>query len=159
MKLSDALEAIQDHINKLPTESYLAHAFFMDDGHEEWQIGFVNPSDEEITVFVVSEDSVTKNPPAEALKKPGETINELVLEDVGVLAHDALASAKKHLSENYEGHPLKQSIVLLQNLSEYGQVYNITLVTETFHMLNIKLSSSSGEVVSEKFDHLMSLKK
>lgn len=159
MKLTDALSALDEHVDTLPSGAYLAHAFFMEDGNNEWQIGYVDPEDESITVFVVSKDAVTKNPPAEAFKKPDQSIEELKLEDVKISSSDALASAKKHLSEKHPNHPLKQAILLLQVLDDVGQVYNITLVTETFHMYNVKLDSTSGEVVDEKFDHLMSLRK
>jgi hypothetical protein len=159
MKLTDAITALEKHTDDLASGSYLAHAFFMDDGKEEWQIGFVDPEDESITVFVVSNDAVTKNPPAEAFKKPDHSIEELKLENVKISAEKALDSAKNHLSDKHPTHPLKQSIVLLQVLPEFGQVYNITLVTETFHMYNVKIESDSGKVVGEKFDHLMSLRK
>ncbi|MFT4250327.1 MAG: hypothetical protein ACMXYD_03120 [Candidatus Woesearchaeota archaeon] len=157
MKLSDALSRVDEYSKDLPSGCYLAHAFFMDDGRDEWQVGFVNPDDESIIVFVVSEDSVTKNPPSEAFKKPEDVIAPLRLEEVKVPASQALAAAKKHLSEKYPTHPLKQAILLLQVL-DGSQVYNITLVTETFYLLNLKLASSSGEVVSEEFDHLMKLR-
>lgn len=158
MRLADALEALSEHTDSLPSGAYLAHAFFMEDGNDEWQIGYVDPDDESIIVFVVNENSVTKNPPAEAFKEPGKTISELKLEDVSVSAFDALATAKQLLQNNHPSHPLKQSIILLQVLEDVGQVYNITLVTETFHMYNIKMDTRNGDVVSEKFDHLMALR-
>ena len=159
MRLTQAITSLEQHVDSLPSGAYLAHAFFMDDGNDEWQIGYVDPEDQSIIVFVVSADAVTKNPPAEAFKKPDHVIQELKLENVGISAEDALACAKKNLSEKHSTHPLKQAIVLLQVLPEEGQVYNITLVTETFHMYNIKLDSQSGDIVSEKMDHLMSLRK
>lgn len=158
MNCDDAIALLDEHKDSLPDGSYLAHVFFMDDGRDEYQIGFVDPNTHEVIVFVVSDSGVSKNPPAEAFKEPDKEILPLLYSDVTYSFSDAIADSISLLEDKYPNHPKKQVIVLLQTLSDVGQVFNITVVTETFYMLNVKIDASNGDVVSEKFDHLMSLK-
>ena len=145
----------------VPEGAYLAHVFKMFDAAnvDEWQVGFYDSSADEITVFVVSSEGVRKNPPAEAFKREGRVVEELVAGKLVFPPQEAMRKVKESLAKKHPGHPAKQTILLAQTLEGHGQVYNFTVVTETFHMYNVKVSTESGEFVDESFTHLMSLKK
>lgn len=163
MQFFEAIQAVQDSDEfSVPEGAYLAHVFKMfDDANvDEWQVGFYDPAADELVVFTVSASSgVRKNPPAEAFKRDDSAIAPLEADKLSVAPQEAIRTAKQLLSDEHPGHPAKQTILLAQTLDVHGQVYNVTVVTETFHMLNVKVSTESGDVVDKRFDHLMSLKK
>jgi hypothetical protein len=135
-------------------DHYLAHGFVMHDKtvKQEWQIGFYNRKEDRIVVFAVGEE-VTQNPPSEVFKKDSG-VKEL---DVSKVHHDAeaaLVAAHEHRQEKYKGHEPVKTIVLLQHLKQ-GQVWNISFVTNTFSVCNIKLDASSLEVLSSSCESLL----
>jgi hypothetical protein len=50
-------------------------------------------------------------------------------------------------------------IILLQNLPEHGQIWNITIVTTTFSVINIKIDSKNGTVIKHSKESLIGWKK
>lgn len=162
MQFFEAIKRVeQADVFSVPEGAYLAHVFKMFDqaNIDEWQVGYYDPSGDELIVFTVSASGVRKNPPAEAFKRDERAIKELVADKLLTPPQEAIRLVKESLADKHPGHPAKQTILLAQTLEEHGQVYNVTVVTETFHMFNVKVATDSGEFVDEKFDHLMSLKK
>ncbi len=162
MQFFEAIQQVEQSDEfSVPEDAYLAHVFKMfDDANvAEWQVGYYDPAEDEVIVFTVSPSGIRKNPPAEAFKRDERAIAPLDPSKLATAPKEAVSQAKELLAEKHPGHPPKQVILLAQTLDEFGQVYNITVVTETFHMYNVKLSTDSGAVVDERFDHLMSLKK
>ena len=44
---------------------------------------------------------------------------------------------------------------ILQNLGEFGNIWNITYVTHSFKTLNIKINAENGKILHHSLDSLM----
>jgi len=137
-------------------DHYLVHGFLMlgPDVKSEWQVGFYHPNADTIAAFAVDEQgNVMANPPSEAFKQD-TVIKEL---QASTVAHDvdrALADAEEHRAAKYPGHEPARTIVLLQHL-ERGQIWNITFVTKTFAVCNVKLDAATHEVLHSSCETLL----
>lgn len=136
--------------------NYLAHGFFMDGEGvvREWQIGFYDKDTDRITTFSVADD-IMHNPPSELFKKEA-AVRELVLEHVASDSDEALDTAHAHRKEKYRGHDPTKTMILLQHLP-IGQVWNISFITSTFAICNVKVDAKSGEVLSSSCESLLGL--
>jgi hypothetical protein len=159
MQFKEALLALQANAafkawSAANPNNYLAHGFLMQGTQfaNEWQIGFYNKSEDRIIVFTVGED-IRMNPPSELFKKDSGVL-ELVLADIWHDANDALAAAEEYRQEHYREHTPQQTILLVQRL-KIGQLWNITFVTDTFSVCNIKLDTKDLTVKSASCESLM----
>ena len=138
-------------------DSYLCHCFkMMDEANiDDWQIGYYNKNDTIIT-FMVSSSGVQKGEESEIFKKPGDNVKELNKDNIKVSYLEALDEASAFAEKNYSKEVITNKILILQNL-KLGQVYNITFVTMAMNTINIKIDSSSKEVLEHKLTSLMDL--
>jgi len=132
--------------------SSLVHVFkLLDEPNKDaWQIGFYNPNDT-ITTFVISKD-IKIIPTEKIFKKPDSKIKKLDIEKINIDWNKALDLAQKLQKETYPAEKPIKTILILQNLDI--QVYNITLLTESFKTLNIKIDSDTGKIVSHDLKSL-----
>ncbi len=147
--------AFQETIQKFP-EQYLTHIFTIMDSRkaEEWDVGYYSKKTDRIIVFKYANNTVTAEPPQEVFKEKGY-VEPLVLDAVTIGKDEAIAQANAVLKENYSAESIMNAIVLLQNIKEYGQVWNITLTTLTFHVINVKINAITGEVVKHSRESLI----
>jgi hypothetical protein len=141
--------------------NYLAHLFsLMDSDHkDDWQLGYYSKETDKITVFDNPVDgNVTMMPPQEAFKEKNY-IEQLDISKVKVSKDQALKTVDKVVKENYNAESLSKMIMLLQNLPEHGQIWNITIVTTTFSVLNIKIDAATGDVIKHSKESLIGWKK
>lgn len=123
------------------SKDYLVHAFFTDQGQE---YGFYNKERDEITTFrvlkkveLVSTDKI--------FKKDDKAILELSIDKVKVTLEQALEKTKELL----ENEKVNKAISVLQHL-ESGQLWNVTIITDRFNVLNAKIDAATGEVLSHQ---------
>jgi hypothetical protein len=138
--------------------SYLTHAFVMFDGEDrsEWQLGFyLKKKDLLVTFFIL--DEIKKSPESKIFKDNKKMLKELNLDKINHNLDEAMEKAKALQKEKYHNHLPVKSVVILQNLDE-GQIYNITLITQDFNTINIKLDSATLEVKSEKICSILDFK-
>ena len=137
-------------------EGYLVHCFKMLDKQNEntWQIGYFNPETNLISVFNVS-DTIAKGEDAEVFKEQEKLVNPLRVEDVEIDEDDCLAKGKEVLSDNYKGVSVFKAFMILQNIDQIGQVWNITFITDQFKTVNVKINSKTGECVGHKMISLI----
>jgi hypothetical protein len=137
--------------------SYLAHVFRMFDEENKglWQFGYYN-SDDTITTFLVEGNSVKQIPSQNIFKKDNVAIAELKMSLVKIDFESAMEKACKIQSEKYGSHPVLKSFAILQKIGN-DQVFNITFLTKTFNMLNLRIDSGNGGIVNEKFSSLASM--
>jgi len=135
---------------------YLVHVFtVIDSGHDEiWQIGYYSKETDRIIVFEYNLDTIKVHPPAEALKKE-EYIQPLDISILAVSKSDANIACKELIKEHYPKELLSNSIMLLQNLPEFGQVWNVTMVTLAFSVINAKIDAITGNVLKHHKENLM----
>lgn len=137
-------------------ECYLAHVFSnVKDSEQITEVGFYDSDEDKITVFTT--DPVTRRPPEEAFKESGK-IERLAIQDVTLGLGEARDLARQHREENYPGHPVSQEICILQQIDS-KPVWNMTLVTQTLHMLNVRLDAVSGSVLETDMQNILALRK
>jgi len=137
-------------------DSFLSYLFKILPEQKEWQMGYYNKKKDSITSFKLEGNKLEITPEQEVFKKQETDISKLELKTVKISLEKALEIANKLRVEKYKVDSNK-IIVLLQRLN-IGQVWNITYITNTLSTLNIKLSSSSGKVLSEELIPLMKYK-
>lgn len=136
-------------------KSYLAHVFAMKKVSSfEEQIGYFDPVTEKITTFSLEPVRVVGSD--EALSKNG-VVKELPVSEVDVSLTQARAIGAQVVKEHYNDQTVTQEICILQTLEQ--TLWNITLVTSSFNMVNVRVNASSGVVESHKQSSLMSLGK
>lgn len=137
---------------KTSEKSYLAHCFRMNDeaNKDLWQIGYFNPKSNLISVFMIDNESITKNPDAEVYKEQEKLVEKLNVDLVKIDENEAMQKSDEVIKENYKGIAVFKSFMILQNLEGIGQVWNMTFVTQQFKTVNIKIDANSGVCVSHK---------
>lgn len=140
------------------TGSYLVHVMRTTgmgaDG--EFQVGYYDESSDKVTNFSVGKDRLVKEEPSEVFKKAPKIL-PLDLSDVKLSLADVESRIDEVVSESYSQHPVQKRILILQCLPD-GQVYNVTLVTATFMVINLRFDAASGELVREHMEPVFSFK-
>ena len=94
--------------------------------------------------------------------KPGQIIQKHITivqgKDIPVLNQDKynLFIEFRFLGEENE-QIIKKKIAKLQNLEEFGNIWNITYITLAFNTLNIKINPENGEILNHNLESLMNL--
>jgi len=118
----------------------------------QWQFHYYNKQDDTITTFDVKK-TTTQEAASKIFKKPGELVEELELDKVKISFEDALHKAE---SLSHPGEEFTEKIIILQQIQQ--PLWNISMISSTFNLMNIKISAISGEVLHESFDSLLSLR-
>ena len=131
-------------------DAYLTHVFAMlEDESILWQVGYFDTADNLIYSFEVA-DEIRLNDPEPPFGPEGTVVEKIDLEDVKVPFADALEIVSGLQHKKYAAHKPLKKIIILQVIKDFGLVYNVTYVTETFKTLNIKIDANSGNVVEDK---------
>tara|TARA_Y100000310_G_C20698903_1_gene827840 strand:+ start:174 stop:680 length:507 start_codon:yes stop_codon:yes gene_type:complete len=134
------------------TDSYLVHIFFQDDKRE---VGYYN-KDDTITTLHFEKEELKVGEEDQIFKKEEHKVLPLNKNEVKVEYGAALESAQELQKKNYSAHDPIKIICVLQHL-EQGQVYNFTMITQSFQTLNVKVDAESGEIQEHKLYSLMDL--
>ncbi|MEA2036358.1 MAG: hypothetical protein U9O94_02535 [Nanoarchaeota archaeon] len=139
-------------------DSFLAHIFKMldDANKDDWQIGFYN-KDDTMTTFQLTPSEVNIVAPENIFKRPEAKIEKLDEDKIKLDISNALQTAEKIQTTEYKSETPFKIITILQKL-DIGQVYNITYVTQTFKVLNLKIDCTTGEVLKKKLSSIMEFK-
>lgn len=150
----------KDFIKK-DSHYYLVHVFTTTDAEQFddgiWQIGYYSKDTDKIVVFENNNDAISMHPPEEALKKE-EYIQKLDLHKLKIPKSEAIKKCQDTLKEHYPRELYSKAICLLQNLPEFGNVWNITIVTLAMSVINIKIDAITGKVVKHDKQNLMNWK-
>lgn len=130
------------------------HASIMKEADKQasWEFGFYNAVRDRIVVF---ETNPVKRLLEQEVFKEGPTINKLELDKVSVSYDTAMKIAEMMRKMKYQSEPVTKYIVILQNLTT--QVWNITLVTAAFNLINIKVDAKTAEVISDNKHSIIDL--
>jgi hypothetical protein len=134
---------------------YFAHAFSMERPEDpfRWQLGYYAPDVKKLFVF--------KAEPVEALPADdayGEAaIKRLEMKDIKVKPDEAKRVALGLKQQRVPAEQVTKVILIIQNLDR--PLYNFTLVTSTFNILNLRIDAKSGEVLSTEMRSIMSLRR
>lgn len=163
MEIKDTIKRLKDskefkEWQKKNKDSFLAHIFKMldDENKDDWQIGFYNKEDT-ITSFILTPKSIKIADSENIFKKPEAKIQKLDEEQIKIDITEALQTAEKIQTTEFKQETPFKIITILQKI-DIGQVYNITYVTQTFKVLNFKISSETGKVLQKKLTPVMEFK-
>lgn len=157
IKKVESSKAYKQFIKANPEYS-LAHCFTMfqeGDKEHKWEMGYYSGKTDKLVVFETS-PKVLMRDAEDALKREG-TINKLDISKVKVSLTRALEVCSELLSKEYPGKSVTKNIIVLQNLER--QMFNVTLVTISFDIINIKIDAETGEVIDHNLQSIMSLGK
>ncbi|MBU1198544.1 MAG: hypothetical protein KKF46_02475 [Nanoarchaeota archaeon] len=163
MILKDAVKKVEESkvfkaFIKEHSDYYLVHCFTMFDEGErkhKWELGYYSQKTDKMVVFE-TDPKVNMKPEEEAFKKEG-TVKKLEISKVKISPSSALEISTGLVKNKYPAQLITKRIVILQNLDK--QVYNITLISANFSILNIRIDSSTGEVLQDNIQNIMSLGK
>ena len=139
--------------------TYFSYAFKIPQESNEWQLGFYNRKRDKITTFIINGDNVNIRLEEDIFKKEETKVNEIQLDKVKLTLDNALAKANEFQEKNFPKDKSIKTIAILQNMSSLGNIWNITYVTETFNILNMKIDASSGKVLKHNLSSVFSFRK
>ena len=140
--------------------TYFSYAFKIPQEmkNDEWQIGFYNRDKDKITTFTITGDDVGIRHEEEMFKKEETKVKEIKIDNVKLSFDDVLSKATEFQQENYPKDKALKTIVILQNSDEFGDVWNVTFITEPFNTLNMKIDASDGKIKHHKISSIFSFR-
>jgi hypothetical protein len=163
MEIQNVLKRLEEHKDfkkwkEKNKESFLAHVFkLIDDANkDDWQVGYYNKNDT-ITTFILNPEKIVIAETDNIFKKPDAKIMELDKEKIKIDITQALQTAEKIQATEYKQEAPFKIITILQKL-DLGQVYNVTYVTQSFKVLNLKIDSETGKVLKKSLKSIMEFK-
>ena len=150
----------QEFKKKYP-HAFLAHAFttLADNLKTPWQIGFYDEGTDRVILFETAGEKIIEYPPQEVYKEPGHKVQPLYFDEVTVTADQAVGIVNTRMQESYKGEVAGKHIIILQSLEDHGSIWNITVLSLTFHVINFKIDAKSGAIVHERRELLTTWKK
>lgn len=131
--------------------SYLAHFFIVSD--TDVQLGYYEPSADTIWTFTPGITTIAED---KEIFKEQKTIPALDISKIEISIGQAKQKAQEYQKEKYPGDPISKDIIVLQTLDNKA-VYNMTLITLTFKMLNLRIDATTGNVIFEKMQPIMNM--
>jgi len=138
-------------------DMYFSYALIMLENNKSgpWQLGFYHKSTDKMITFIVDKDEIKMEKEEEIFKKPGMEVNSLEIEKATIPYNEISKKAKEFQKKKHPKELVSKTIAILQNLEEYGNVWNITYVTHSFKTLNMKINPESGEIINHSLQSLM----
>ena len=136
---------------------YFSYAMTMLENNKStpWRLGFYHKSTDKMMTFIVDEDEIKMEKEEEIFKKPGMEVKKVDIEKIKI-PHDEILKKAEEFRKNKHPHELaRKTIVILQNLGEFGNIWNITYVTHSFKTLNIKINAENGKILHHSLESLM----
>lgn len=141
--------------------TYFSYAFKIPQemGSDDWQLGFYSRKKDRITTFVITNTSIKVKPEEEIFKKEEAKVNEVDISKVKLTFDDAMAKASDFQQKNFPKDRSVKTIAILQNIHGFGNIWNITYVTEAFNTLNMKIDASNGRILEHNLASVFSFRK
>ena len=158
LKKLEASEKFKEWKNKNPG-FYLSSCFSMlaknKSGQPQvWQFHYYNKAKDKIVTFDCTK-SIKIEPASKVFKKKESKVEPLQIDKVKI---DFAQAVKKVYSlEKYKDNDFVQEIIILQQIKE--PIWNISLITGTYSILNLKFSAVSGNIQHESFESLLNFKR
>jgi hypothetical protein len=164
MEFLEALEKAENskefkEWRKKNKKMYLVHGFTMLNNCKQdpmnWQIGYYDKKDDKITPIEVS-GSVLIGEPQAIFKKEGD-VKKLDSEKIKIKLAKALEENEKIRLERYAKDLTMKIFAVVQNIDEFGDVWNITTATNTMNTINVKIDVETGEIKSVRTENFMQM--
>ena len=141
--------------------TYFSYAFKIPQemGSNDWQFGFYNNKKDKIITFVITGDNIKIRPEEDIFKKEDMKVNEIQLDKVKLTFDNAIGKADEFQQKNFPKDKSIKTIAILQNSQEFGNLWNITYITEAFNTLNMKIDASNGRMLEHNLSSILSFRK
>lgn len=151
-KLTSSAQFKQWH--KDHKKHFLAHAFvLLDDANKDIvQFGFYDAEKKTMTTWHVS-DTIKHTEDQEVLDS-GAAIVKLDMDSVKISSDDALKTADELRANDYKKEIQLKKFFILQMI-EGAATYNITIFTQSFSTINIKIDAANGKTLHHNMQKLM----
>lgn len=123
---------------------FLSHACLIQEPNStsSWEFGFFNKETDKVTVFETT--PFKQRQEDEVLKKDDSMLKPLLIDELNVSFEEAMQIADKFLIEKGVMTAAKK-IIILQ--TEEVMQWNITVMTQTFNLINIKINAKTKEIL------------
>jgi len=136
-------------------DSYLCSIFMTE---QQTQLSFYDKKTKLVTSFKIEEDKVILIGKDEKIfQKEKKDLEELHLEDIAVDLNKAKELIDDILKEKYPNETPTKDIIILQVINS-KIVWNITKITSTFNIINIRLDAFSGDILEDKIESALNFK-
>ena len=141
--------------------TYLSYAFKIPQemGSDEWQLGFYDEKKDKIATFVIAGDEVNIRAEEEIFKKEEMKVNKVELDMVKLTFDSVINKANDFQKNKFPKDKSMKTIAILQNISGFGNIWNITFITEAFNTLNIKIDASNGKILEHIISSIFAFRK
>ena len=162
-KLKKAIEELQtvkefkDFKKKNP-KSYLVSCMVIIDGDKigDWQIDYYQPDTHKMATFILKDEIELKGEDG-IFQKEKAVLKELKLEEVKIGLDKMLKLVEDIRKEKYPGEFPNKIISVLQTIND-KVVWNLTHLTSTLKIWNIRLDAKNGELIEDNIENVFSLK-
>ena len=124
----------------------------------DWQLDYYSIKSKKITSFIIK-DKVTSMPETKPFQEKESIIEKLDIDKVKIGSKKVLEITDKLIKKKYKNETLTKKIIILQNLKEFGHIWNLTFLTSSFKTLNIKIDATSGKILKENLASLITFTK
>lgn len=121
-----------------------------------WMIGFYDPASDKISSFIVDNYDVAFEKTDEVFKKEEDKVLGIELDKVKVDVEELLEAVEKFRKEKYSHEVVTKTILILQNIEKLGTIWNITLVTQAFNAINMKITVEDCKLIEDSWSSLIS---
>jgi len=163
MELQSALKKIKESKefmdwNKKNPDIFFSYAFKIVEEKKEqpWQLGFYHKSTDKVVTFIADNDEIEMQKEEEIFKKPDMQVKPLEIEKIKIPFKKILKITEEFCKKEYPTEIVNKTIAILQNLEEYGNIWNITYITASFKTLNIKVNAENSKIMHHNIESLMS---
>ncbi len=129
-------------------QAFLSSFFIVDE--QGWQLAYYSPENDRVSTFL--KDRLIQSDSA-IFKLKQSKVEELELEKVKVSPEEAFNKADKVLEEKHPGYKPVKKIIILHNSGEI--IWNITYLTTSAYIFNIKIDAVASSIISEDFASAM----
>lgn len=130
-----------------PVQSALDKASSVADvPNAEMHAGFYNSENKKIAAFKYLDGVVEYLPEDDVFQKEETDVPKIELTDVKISLSQAYTTFLAVIKEKYQGALPLKLMIILQDLTPFGLIWNITLLRGDFKTLNVKIDAITGEV-------------
>lgn len=133
-----------------PENSFLSYAMYQGD----WSFGYFQKDKEKFTTFFMKDNDIINITEDDAINNPDSEILELETDKI-ILENPE--TAIKEALEKYQNPPIQKTIIILQNIKDLGTHYNVTVMTKTMLVINLKINTETGKLLHHSSNNLMDL--
>jgi len=141
--------------NKENPDIFFSYAMKTSDS-DTWQLGFYNKKTDKMTTFIINRE-IEMQQEEEIFKKPSMEVEPIEIEKAKIPFEKILKKAEEFQKKKYPKELVSKTIAILQNLEQYGTIWNMTFVMHSFSTLNMKINPENAKILTHSLESLMNL--